>query len=133
MGVESTRVPFDVGDDRYGRPADPPPGPRWRDPMGRRDPTVAPASLYVIENSGVRLLAAILRERGIRVHEVYFKDWINNRVTAPTAGELRVLMRELRRIDPDLVGLSVRASAFHRLATAITEPLCPLEPKIVSS
>ncbi len=123
MGADgpARAIPFDAGDDRYGRPADPPPGPRWRPLVGRADLTVALVSLYVIENSGVRLLASILRRRGVRVHEIYFKDWVNNRVERPTAAEVRLLLRQLRAVDPDLVGLSVRASAFHRLATALTE------------
>lgn len=104
----------------YRRRVTPPPGPRWEQLLGNRHPVVAFVSLYVIENSGVRLLASILREQGIQVHELYFKDWVNNRVEPPSAAETALLMRELHRIRPDLVGISVRASAFHRMATDLT-------------
>jgi len=80
-------------------------------------------SLYVIENSGIRFLAAILRRSGFRVTEIYFKDWINNRVTWPRDVEIANLIRILRERKVDLVGLSVRASAFIDIAEFITEKL----------
>ncbi len=107
--------------DLYGRPADPPPGPGWTGLLGKQDLKVALISLYVVENSGVRLLAAVLRRDGVDVHEVYFKDWVNNNIQPPTTDEVEVLIRELEQAAPDLVGVSVRASAFHRIATHITE------------
>jgi len=107
--------------DDYRRPANPPPGPGWERLLGRRDLVIALVSLYVVENSGVRLLSAILRREGVRVHEIYFKDWANNRVRSPSDREIELLLREIRRVDPDLVGISVRASAFHRMARTITE------------
>jgi len=82
---------------------------------------VALISLYVIENSGVRILAAVLRKHGFKVTEVYFKDWINNRIAWPTETELRNLSRLLIERRVDLVGFSVRASAFIDIATFMTE------------
>lgn len=105
----------------YFRPVSPPPGPRWERLRGRRDLTVALVSLYVIENTGIRLLASVLRQRGVRVHEIYFKDWITNRVAPPREEEVRLLVEELRRVAADLIGMSVRASAFHGIATDLTE------------
>lgn len=107
----------------YGKIANPPPGPRWEDLLGRQDLVVALVSLYVIENSGIRLLASILRQQGIRVKEIYFKDWVNNRIRPPKEREVRLLMGELRRVGADLVGVSVRASAFHRLAASLSEQI----------
>ena len=115
--------PMDPAKDPYGRDADPPPGDSWRALLGKQDLTVALISLYVIENSGVRLLAAILRQQGVRVHEIYFRDWVNNRIEPPTTEEVDRLLAELVKIKPDLVGISVRASAFHRIATHITEQI----------
>ena len=109
---------WDIG--AYDRAPDPPPGPRWEGLLGKR-PVVALVSLYIIENSGVRLVAALLRAQGFEVHEIYFKDWVNNRIAPPTEAEVRLLLDELRRVGADLVGLSVRASAFHRLATDLSE------------
>jgi anaerobic magnesium-protoporphyrin IX monomethyl ester cyclase len=97
------------------------PGPRWERLKGRKDLTIAFVSLYVIENTGIRLLAAVLRREGIHVHEVYFKDWVTNRVQPPTEEEVALLISEIRRIQPDMVGMSVRASAFHRIAKELTE------------
>ena len=107
----------------YQRAADPPPGPGWLDLSGTRDLTVCLISLYVIENTGIRLLAALLRGAGIRVHEVYFKDWVTNRIEEPTERELAVLVDQVRSTRADLVGVSVRASAFHRIARTVTERL----------
>lgn len=108
-------------DSDYYRAVDPPPGPRWQKLLGREDPVVVFLSLYVIENSGIRLLASILRNDGVRVHEIYFKDWVTNRIRRPDEREADLLIEELRRIAPDLVGMSVRASAFHRIAADLTE------------
>lgn len=104
----------------YYREVSPPPGPRWERLRGNKDPLVVFVSLYVIENSGIRLLASVLRGDGVRVHEVYFKDWVTNRIRPPSERELELLIRELKRIGPDLVGMSVRASAFHGIAADIT-------------
>jgi len=105
----------------YGRTVSPPPGPRWEKLMGRRNLRVVFLSLYVIENTGIRLLASILRGDGVAVHEVYFKDWVTNRIRPPAEAELATLVEEILRLAPDLVGMSVRASAFHRIAADIVE------------
>jgi len=107
----------------YRRPADPPPGPAWQSALGVRPLRVALVSLYVIENSGMRLLASLLRGEGVEVHEYYFKDWLANRVVEPRPEELACLVEEVGRFGPHLVGLSVRASAFHRIARTVTEAL----------
>ncbi len=80
-------------------------------------------SLYALENNGVRHVASSLRRAGFRVTEVYFKDWVNNRFPWPTEVEVQNLVDLLRRRRVDVVGLSVRASAFHRMATYLTERL----------
>ena len=105
----------------YDRAVSPPPGPGWERLRGKQRPVIALVSLYIVENSGVRLVSAMLRRHGFGVHEIYFKDWLNNRVGPPSEREVRLLLRQLRDSGADLVGLSVRASAFHRLATDITE------------
>ncbi len=89
--------------------------------MSSKPVHIALVSLYVIENSGIRTLAAVLRRNGHRVTEVYFKDWINNRIAWPTERELRNLTRLLLDRGVALVGLSVRASAFIDIAVHITK------------
>ncbi len=96
------------------------PGCRWRALLGRPSIKVALVSLYVIENTGARLLAAVLRNAGVQVHEFYFKDWITNRISPPEDSEVELLLNELVAVQPDIVGLSVRASAFHEIATSLT-------------
>jgi len=114
---------MDPAKDPYGRDADPPPGDSWRALLGKEQLTVVLISLYVIENSGVRLLSSMLRNQGVKVHEIYFRDWVNNRIEPPSAREVQLLLDELADIRPDMVGISVRASAFHRIATHITEEI----------
>ena len=98
-----------------------PPGPRWEQLLGKQDAVFALVSLYIVENSGVRLVSALLRQEGFSVQEIYFKDWLNNRVVPPTEQEIQLLLDELRACGAGLVGLSVRASAFHRLAVDLTD------------
>jgi len=80
-------------------------------------------SLYALENNGVRHVASALRTAGFRVTEIYFKDWVNNRFPWPTEREVQDLIGVLRDEGVNFIGLSVRASAFHRLAKYLTERL----------
>ena len=78
-------------------------------------------SLYALENNGVRHVATPLREAGYSVTEIYFKDWVNNRFPWPTEDEVAALIQLLADRKIDIVGFSVRASAFHRMAKYLTE------------
>lgn len=96
----------------------------WAEPpVTPRRLRIALVSLYALENSGVRIVASALRQAGFEVTEVYFKDWVNNRFPWPTEAEAQQLLGLLRRRSVDVVGLSVRASAFHRLARYLTDRL----------
>ncbi len=86
-------------------------------------PRIAIVSLYALENNGVRHVTSSLREAGFSVAEVYFKDWVNNRFPWPTEAEVQDLIGLLRRREIEYIGLSVRASAFHRMAKYLTERL----------
>ncbi len=77
-------------------------------------------SLYALENNGIRYVATALRRAGFTVTEIYFKDWSNNRFPWPQEREIRALMAALVERRIDVVGFSVRASAFHRIATTLT-------------
>lgn len=79
-------------------------------------------SLYDTENNAVRQLAAGARRAGHRVVEVYFKDWRNNAFEPPTPLELDRLVSRLQRERVGLVGVSLRASAYQRVA----EQVCTL-------
>jgi len=80
-------------------------------------------ALYGIENSGVRQLCAMLRERGgFRCDILFFKDWRNNQVQPPSEREHQLLHDLVRRQDYDLVGLSF-GSPYWRIAIDLSERL----------
>ena len=81
---------------------------------------IAVISLYALENNGVRHVASSLRSAGFSVTEIYFKDWVNNNFPWPSEIEIVNLIDLLRQRQIDIVGFSVRASAFHRMAKYLT-------------
>ena len=78
-------------------------------------------SLYDTENNAVRQLGAHLRSQGHRVVEIYFKDWRNNRLEAPTHKEMERLVQLLEQQDIGLIGVSLRASAYEKVASRICQ------------
>lgn len=82
---------------------------------------IAVISLYALENNGVRHVASSLREAHFSVTEIYFKDWVNNNFPWPKEEEIQNLISLLREKEIDIIGFSVRASAFHRMAKYLTE------------
>ncbi len=82
---------------------------------------IAIISLYALENNGVRHVASSLREAGFSVTEIYFKDWVNNNFPWPSEREVQDLIQLLRAREIEIIGFSVRASAFHRMAKFLTE------------
>ncbi len=83
--------------------------------------TINLISLYDVENNAVRGIAALLRKNGYRVFEIYFKNWVNNRLFWPKERELDNLVDILRNTNPDLIGISLRASAYLKVAILITK------------
>lgn len=86
-----------------------------------RRATLALLSLYDVENNATRILAAGARRAGHRVIEIFFKDWINNGFQQPNRFELDALISLLKEHDVQLAAVSVRASAYHKVATQLTE------------
>lgn len=80
-------------------------------------------SLYDLENNAVRQLAPALRREGWRVVEVYFKDWRNNAFEEPASKEESDLLDVLDREQVDLVGVSLRASAYEGICAHLCELL----------
>ncbi len=80
-------------------------------------------SLYDPENNGVRILADYLRRRGHQAQEVYFKDWKNNGLIWPSAEEIASLVRCLREYRAEIIGVSLRASAYLKVFTFVVERL----------
>ena len=83
--------------------------------------TLAIVSLYDVENNATRVLAASVRRAGHRVVEIFLKDWINNGFEPPSARELEHFLAILRQHEVKLVAISIRASAYHRVATHLTQ------------
>ncbi len=101
---------------------------RLRPGPGARPINFGLVSLYDVENNAVRVLAACARAAGYRTVEIYFKDWVNNSLDWPRPRELANLVRLIRQHELGLVGLSVRASAYHKVAAHLTAHLrlhCP--------
>ena len=82
---------------------------------------LALVSMYDIENNAVRVLAASLRRAGHFCLEIYFKDWRNNHLDWPEEAELEHLCRILRDEQIDMVGFSIRASAYYKVTRHLTE------------
>ena len=91
---------------------------------------IAIVSLYALENNGVRHVASSLREVGFGVSEIYFKDWVNNNFPWPEEHEVQSLIDLLRQREIEVVGFSVRASAFHRMAKYLTERIRHALPEL---
>jgi anaerobic magnesium-protoporphyrin IX monomethyl ester cyclase len=79
--------------------------------------------LYGIENSGVRHVASMLRERGgYQADILFFKDWRNNQVEWPSAREYGLLLELVAEGAYDVVGLSF-GSPYWRIAIELTRQI----------
>lgn len=92
-----------------------------RNASSRGKARLALVSMYDIENNAVRVLAASLRRAGHFCLEIYFKDWRNNHLDWPEESELSNLCRTLKEEQIDLVGFSIRASAYYKVTRHLTE------------
>lgn len=87
-------------------------------------------SLYGIENRGIRYLSATLRRNGFRPHQIYFKRWVNNRISPPTERECDMLTDLVRNTRPLVIGfgfgtpyLGIAADLTARLRKVMTTPI----------
>ncbi len=81
---------------------------------------IALISIYDLENNAIRIMAAMLRREGYYAAEIYFKDWKNNSFSPPTSVELKNLVKILKKEEIDIAAISLRASAYLKVATQIT-------------
>ena len=84
---------------------------------------IALISLYIVENNGIRFLASSLRSQGWRVVEIYFKDYQHHCFIEPSPKELELLLTALRQEQVDIIGLSVRAGGYYKLAAELSQKL----------
>lgn len=82
---------------------------------------IALISIYDLENNAVRLLSSLLQKKGFYAAEIYFKDWKNNSFSPPTEKEISLLIDTLRKKEITLAALSLRASAYLKVSTQITQ------------
>jgi len=90
--------------------------------MKKNKPTIALVTPYGTENNGVRILAAVLMEMGLSPHTIFFKDWRNNNVIAPTRAEIAKLCGYLKKIEADIVGIGF-GTPYLRLIENIAEEI----------
>ena len=88
---------------------------------GQDGPRIGIISMYDVENNAVRILAATLRQAGVHVTEIYFKDWISNHIFPATDEELEGLIAAIREARLNLVCVSIRASAYFNAARILTK------------
>ncbi|MGM9999155.1 MAG: B12-binding domain-containing radical SAM protein [Candidatus Bruticola sp.] len=88
-------------------------------------------SLYDVENNAARLLGACARQAGYKFIEIYFKDWINNKFDPPKDIEIKRLLELIGKHNLNIIGVSVRASAYHKVAAQLTAVIRKHFPGIV--
>jgi radical SAM superfamily enzyme YgiQ (UPF0313 family) len=81
-------------------------------PTQSRPLKVVLVSLYDYGSLGVRSLHAMMRAHGIDVHSIFFKRLRYNNIQPPTEAEFGLVVEQLQRLRPDLVGISLRSSFF---------------------
>ncbi len=92
---------------------------------------VALISLYGPENSGVRSISGLLRQRGFSPCLIFFKRWVNNDIRPPSEKEIGLLISVLKDLKPGLTGISF-TSPFLKISQQISRAVREnLETKIV--
>lgn len=81
---------------------------------------IALIDLYNLDSFSIRTLQPVLKEAGFNVHLVFFKNLnLNNTMDEPEEEEIEALINLLVKLDPFLIGVSVRSTLF-KLAAKIT-------------
>ncbi|KAF0225576.1 MAG: Radical SAM domain-containing [Rhodospirillaceae bacterium] len=74
-----------------------------------RQPKVVHISLYCFKSFALRLFHNLTNNCGVESHCIFLKDTLTNRHTPISAVEMTATLDLIRRIDPDLITLSVMA------------------------
>jgi len=72
---------------------------------------------------GVRYLESTLRANGYEVHTIFFKDFNSIHPQKATAAELDLLVKEVEKYSPLLIGLSVMSSMYLETVDGVIETL----------
>lgn len=78
-------------------------------------------ALYNTELSGVRYIHSLLKSKGFDASIVFFKRLNINDGKPATAKELQIFSDLLKRIQPDLLGISIGCSTFRNTAAELTK------------
>ncbi len=80
-------------------------------------------SLYDVESFAVHIFHAVLKKAGFNVYSIFFKHLNpNSTMDSPASDEINALIKLIKRLEPILVGISVRSVLF-KLACRVTEEI----------
>lgn len=79
-------------------------------------------SLYLFDSIPVRCLHTHLKTHGCEVYSIFFKEYYPETRKDPTTREIVLLIKKLREINPDVVGISV-GSPFENVAKEVTREI----------
>lgn len=72
--------------------------------------TVVLATIYSVENAGIRYISAALQRAGFRTSIVFLRDWVHNRLEMPSEEEYRLALDVIRQQGAHLFGLGFMSS-----------------------
>ena len=80
-------------------------------------------ALYDIDCYAVRTLHAVLRKAKLNVNSIFFKRLnLNNTMESPSSNEITCLIKLIKELEPELIGISLRSTTF-KLASVITKEI----------
>lgn len=74
--------------------------------------TVVLATIYSVENAGIRYVSAALQRAGFQTHIIFLRDWQHNMLDMPTEAEFELALGVIEKVGADLVGLGFMSSLF---------------------
>jgi anaerobic magnesium-protoporphyrin IX monomethyl ester cyclase len=84
--------------------------------------TIPLISLYSRDAIGLRYIKSVLKNHGFKVPMIFFKELhlASDLMSLPTEKEYQLLIALLKKLNPNVVGISLRSS-YLKIATSITE------------
>lgn len=87
-------------------------------------------SLYDYIASGTRNIQEILKQEGYESNIIFFKELLMNRIIEPSEIEIELLIKKIKELNPDVIGLSVRSPLF-KIAVKLNDELKKLKKLVV--
>src|SRR5881296_1375740 len=75
-------------------------------------------AFYNYEAHAIRIFHPLLKQRGHEVHSIFFKNYFTYQV--PTPAEENMVVDLIRRLEPDVVAMSVW-STYYQLAARLSD------------